>query len=142
MLTRYAEFAPISATNANTTSNRIRSRGPTAFTYLFFGNGAGIDSTEFLVVDIPNHPLPSPLPVLRERDRVRVLVCHGRLGRAGSTQHLEWFKTAEEDQSARYADQTGTKIHQSKQTSNPSHPKHGHSLSPPSDPAPKRSPPA
>src|SRR3954463_13788447 len=56
MLTRYAEFAPSSATRANTTSSSIRSRGPTAFTYFFFGNGAGTGATEFIVVDITNHP--------------------------------------------------------------------------------------
>src|SRR5689334_7184166 len=52
MLTRYAELAPISATKANTTNSNMRSRGPTALTYFFFGNGAGTDSTELIVVDI------------------------------------------------------------------------------------------
>src|SRR3954464_1978911 len=56
MLTRYAELAPISAVIPNTTSSRIRSRGPTAFTYFFFGNGVGIDPTELIVVDMANHP--------------------------------------------------------------------------------------
>src|SRR6266581_1227333 len=105
MLTKYAEFAPISATRANTTSSRIRSRGPTAFTYFFFGNGAGIDSTELIVVDMANHPSQSHWK----------RVCHGRVGRARGTQHCGWFKTAEVDQSARYADQKGMKTHQSMQ---------------------------
>src|SRR5258706_453302 len=109
MLTRYAEFAPSSATSANTTSSNIRSRGPTAFTYFFLGNGAGVDSTEFIVVDITNHPGRSDIFVRHPSCATAVSAVRNQLKQFG------WFKPEEEDHSARYADRTETKAHQSAQ---------------------------
>src|SRR6266700_1269727 len=103
MLTRYAEFAPISATRANTTSSSIRSRGPTALTYFFFGKGAGIDSTEFIVVDITNHPSQAHWKTSVPRP-CRPCPINSTVG---------WFNHGEVDQLARCADQKGTKTHQS-----------------------------